>query len=92
MTATDELRRMLDERGVEWDELQDCEGGKMTRWRDSMGRYVTACDDGVVTFNIAREVALEFMDALMPCDSKARRDPVGAILDHSAIIGMEVDG
>ena len=50
MTATEELRRMLDERGVEWDELQDCEGGKMTRWRDSMGRYVTACDDGVVTF------------------------------------------
>lgn len=50
MTATEELRRMLDERGVEWDVLQGFEGGEMTRWRDSMGRYVTACDDGVVTF------------------------------------------
>lgn len=50
MTATDELRRLLDERGVKWDVLQDSEGGEMTRWRDSNGRYVTAYDDGVVTF------------------------------------------
>lgn len=50
MSATDELRRMLDERWVAWDELQDCEGGEMTRGRDIMGRYVTAYDDGVVTF------------------------------------------
>ena len=50
MTATDELRRLLDERGVEWDELQSYEGGEMTRWRDSMGRYVTAYDDGIVAF------------------------------------------
>ena len=50
MTATDELRRMLDERGVEWDELQSHEGGKMTRWRDSTGRFVTAYDEGMVTF------------------------------------------
>lgn len=49
MTATEVLRRMLDERGVEWDELPDFDGGKMTRWRDSMGRYVTAYDDGVMT-------------------------------------------
>ena len=50
MSVTDELRRMLDERGVKWDELQSYEGGKMTRWRDSMGRYVTAYDEGMVTF------------------------------------------
>ena len=37
-----------------------------------------------VRFSVAREVALEFMDALIPCDGKAKRDPVGAILDHSA--------
>ena len=50
MSATDELRRLLDERGVEWDELQSHEGGKMTRWRDSTGRFVTAYDEGMVTF------------------------------------------
>ncbi len=37
-----------------------------------------------VRLSVAREVALEFMDALIPCDGKAKRDPVGAILDHSA--------
>lgn len=50
VSATDELRRLLDERGVKWDELQSYEGGKMTRWRDGTGRYVTAYDDGVVEF------------------------------------------
>ena len=50
VSATEELRRMLDERGVKWDELQSYEGGKMTRWRDGTGRYVTAYDDGVVEF------------------------------------------
>ena len=44
-----------------------------------------------VTLEVTREVALEFMDALIPCDSKAKRDPIGAILDHSASIGMEVE-
>ncbi len=44
-----------------------------------------------VTFNVSREVALKFMDALIPCDSKAKRDPVGAILDYSASIGMGVE-
>lgn len=50
MSVTDELRCILDERGVKWDELQSYDGGKMTRWRDSLGRYVTAYDDGVVKF------------------------------------------
>ena len=44
-----------------------------------------------VTLEVTREVALEFMDALIPCDSKAKRDPIGAILDHSASIGMGVE-
>ena len=44
-----------------------------------------------VTLEVTREIALEFMDALIPCDSKARRDPIGAILDHSASIGMGVE-
>lgn len=44
-----------------------------------------------VSFMVTREVALEFMDALIPCDSKARRDPIGAILEHSASIGMGVE-
>ena len=50
MIATEELRRLLDERGVAWDVLQAYEGGEMTRWRDSEGRFVTAYDDGVMTF------------------------------------------
>ena len=48
--VTDELRRMLDDRGVEWDELKSHDGGKLTRWRDSMGRFVTAYDEGMVPF------------------------------------------
>ncbi len=58
-------------------------------------RYVDTSDHGYdfvkfdVSFNVAREVALEFMDALMPCDSKAKRDPIGAILDHSASMGED---
>ena len=44
MTLTDELRRMLDERGVEWDELPNEEGGRFTRWKDANGRYVSALD------------------------------------------------
>ena len=46
MTATDELRRMLDERGVEWDELSNKEGDRITRWKDANGRYVSALDCG----------------------------------------------
>lgn len=53
------------------------------------------CGNDYVEFNmkfyVTREVALEFMDALIPCDSKAKRDPIGAILDHSASIGMGVE-
>lgn len=46
MTATDELRRMLDERGVEWDELSNEDGDRITRWKDANGRYVSALDCG----------------------------------------------
>jgi len=34
MTATDELRRMLDERGVEWSDSSD-EAARYTGWNDS---------------------------------------------------------
>ena len=37
-----------------------------------------------VTFSVNREVAAEFMDDLIPFMSEAKRDPIGAILDHSA--------
>lgn len=47
MIATDELRRLLDDRGVEWDELQSSERGyRITRWKDELGRYVSALDSG----------------------------------------------
>lgn len=47
MSATDELRRMLDDCGVEWDTFP-CEekGYRFTRWKDSNGRYVSALDSG----------------------------------------------
>lgn len=50
MTATERLRELLDERGVEWDELHDIDGDAVTRWRDSGGRYVTAFDNGTLDF------------------------------------------
>lgn len=50
ISATDKLRSMLDDRGIEWDELKSYDGGKLTRWRDSMGRFVTAYDEGMVPF------------------------------------------
>lgn len=46
MTATDDLRKMLDERGVEWDALSSKEGDRITRWKDANGRYVSALDFG----------------------------------------------
>ena len=42
MTATDELRRMLDERGVEWSSI-----GGDTAWEDSRGWTATAEADSV---------------------------------------------
>jgi hypothetical protein len=46
MTLTDDLRKMLDERGVEWDALPNRDGDRITRWKDSNGRYVSAIDCG----------------------------------------------
>lgn len=47
MDVTDELRRMLDERGVEWYELQSVERCyRITRWKDEFDRYVSALDSG----------------------------------------------
>lgn len=49
MTATDELRRMLDGRGVEW--APDKSGRfEVTRWRDRRGAPIAAVDDGFVDF------------------------------------------
>ena len=44
-----------------------------------------------VTFIIDRSVLFEFMDALRPINRCARREPIEAIIDHSADLGIEVD-
>lgn len=47
MNATDELRHMLDDLGVDWDTFPCVEKGyRFTRWKDSNGRYVSALDSG----------------------------------------------
>ena len=44
MTATDKLRHMLDERGVEWWEPVQMEGSEFTRWHDANGVQWTASE------------------------------------------------
>ena len=44
-----------------------------------------------VDFIVDRSILFEFMDALRPIDQKAQREPIAAILDHSAVPGVEVD-
>lgn len=44
-----------------------------------------------VEFQIDRKVLFEFMDALRPIYPNAPREPIAAILDHSAKPGIEVD-
>ena len=44
MTATEKLRHMLDERGVEWWEPVQMEGSEFTRWHDANGVQWTASE------------------------------------------------
>lgn len=44
-----------------------------------------------VDFLISRSVLFEFMDALRPINPRARREPIEAILDHSAKEGLVVE-
>ena len=67
MTATEELRRMLDERGVEWDELIGHPVVVGTEWHDSDGYPCTALEhaddvpDGMLSVqaNFTPEQAIE---------------------------------
>ena len=45
-----------------------------------------------VDFIVDRAILFEFMDALRPIDQRAQREPIAAILNHSAALGVEVDG
>lgn len=49
MTATDELRQLLDKRGVDWEALPDSQQGEYTitttRWHDREGNLLTMCID-----------------------------------------------
>lgn len=42
-----------------------------------------------VDFIVYRSVLFEFMDALRPIDQTARREPIQAILEHSAMPDVE---
>lgn len=44
-----------------------------------------------VDFIVDRAILFEFMDALRPIDQRAQREPIAAILNHSAALGVEVD-
>lgn len=44
-----------------------------------------------VDFVIDRSILFEFMDSLRPINNGARREPIEAIIDHSAELGIEVD-
>lgn len=54
-------------------------------WQDMQAVPVT------VDFVIDRSVLFEFMDALRPIERNARREPIEAILDYSAKLGIEVN-
>ena len=41
-----------------------------------------------VDFCISRSVLFEFMDALRPINQDAKREPIQAILDYSAELGV----
>ena len=43
-----------------------------------------------VDFIVDRSVLFEFIDALRPIDQRAQREPIVAILDHSAALGVKV--
>lgn len=43
-----------------------------------------------VDFIVDRAILFEFIDALRPIDQKAQREPIAAILYHSAALGEEV--
>ena len=43
-----------------------------------------------VDFIVDRAILFEFMDALRPIDQMAQREPIAAILNHSAVLGIEV--
>lgn len=57
------------------------------------------CDSGcgrktvhvAVEFTVDRKVLFEFMDALRPINQYAPREPIAAILDHSADLGIGED-
>lgn len=67
MTATDKLRRLLDERGVEWDELVGHPVVVGTEWHDRYGCPCTALEhaddvpDGMLSVqaNLTPEQAIE---------------------------------
>lgn len=67
MSATEELRRMLDERGAEWDELVGHPVVAGTEWHDSDGYPCTALEhaddvpDGMLSVqaNLTAEQAIE---------------------------------
>lgn len=46
-SKTEQLRKLLDDRGVKWDEMPGYEDGRSeitaTRWRDGEGGFVTMC-------------------------------------------------
>ena len=91
MTATDELRRLLDERGVEWDELVGHPVVVGTEWHDRYGCPCTALEhaddvpDGMLSVqaNLTPEQAIE---ATLGSDLKAENEKLRTLLGGGSIV------
>ena len=94
MTATDELRRMLDERGVKWGELVGHPVVVGTEWHDSDGYPCTALEHAYdvpdemlsVQANLTPEQAIEATLGRGTCHiNDGECDKCGAIIREKAV-------
>ena len=75
MTATDELRRMLDERGVEWgtnETLTDC----WTRWNAGKFRCTATEINGTFAFTVGNSTPEQAVEATLGNEESYTRDDV----------------
>ena len=85
MTATDELRRLLDERGVKWDELVGHPVVVGTEWHDRYGCPCTALEhaddvpDGMLSVQ-ANLTPAQAVEATLVSDLQAENEKLRELL------------
>lgn len=71
MSATDELRAMLNERGVKWSNPVQMEGSEFTRWHDANGTQWTASEvthaDSKLRIGASHVTPAQAVEATMGC-------------------------